>query len=733
MNKKNVLLMFTVAIVIFGGGFFLYNSLVDSPSGSDEKKTDITQEDVVALAATLAYQQGDVQVKVNDSDWQAVETDTVFHVGDSIKTGTDSKAIIELENGDVVRLGYDTEIFLTSMNQDAVTVTQIAGASYNRVAKNQDRVYEVKTGTASVEALGTAFDVLMGPSAIDVNVVESTVKVVTTQNEQAVTEGESATLDASGENVEVKNMDKNKLTNEWYTWNKEEDSKKTEQLGVLSEYAGPEITVTSPAEGASIAEGQVTVAGAVSDPDAKLTLNGDQMENNAGTFSQAVTLASGKNMIAVTATDAAGHKTIKEIKVFCQILASATPLHLEAETQADGVHLAWNATTNGTFLYYKVVRSVTNADLKYPDDGYIAKLAKGTESFTDTDVSADGTYYYRVCEVLSGDRVFCSNVAHMKGKEQAEEKNAEAETNESGITLSGAAETDGVHLSWTVTGLTIESGFKVVKSDGKNPVYPGNDFQYLTDSSARSYTWALADGLTYHFRVCQYDGNGKCLAYSNDLEITAKKTVAASINLIMTVKAEDTGVGIWWTNASSLAGFKYYKVVRSETNANLKYPDDGYIAAKSKGELSHRDYSAVNGKSYYYRVCAVGSTTVCSNVAQVTAINDNSAPTAVSLSGAYADGKIVLTWSESAEKDFKYYKIVWSQTKSDAAYPADGYLGVVSTVGTATYTDEGAKGGSRSVVASLAVGTHYYRVCVVDQADQVACSNTVTAIDGIIQ
>ncbi|MFH0805147.1 MAG: hypothetical protein V1916_03050, partial [Patescibacteria group bacterium] len=301
------------------------------------------------------------------------------------------------------------------------------------------------------------------------------------------------------------------------------------------------------------------------------------------------------------------------------------------------------------------------------------------------------------------------------------------------ITLTGSAADDGIRLAWTVNDLTIEKGFKVVKGAAKDPVYPGNDWQYLTNSAVRSYTWALTDGQTYHFRVCQYDGAGKCLSYSNDVAVQAKEAAEVPVSLTMSAKAEDTGVGLWWTDASTTDGFKYYKVVRSETNANLKYPDDGYIAVKSKGDLSHRDTSAVNGTAYYYRICAVGTVTACSNVAQVTAINENVPPAAVTASGSYAAGTLTLSWTVSAVLDFKYYKVAWSPTKSEPAYPADGYLSAVTNAATASFTDSGSKVGTRSAAVDLATGTHYYRVCVVDTADQVTCSNTVTLTAGVVQ
>ncbi|MFH1535324.1 MAG: hypothetical protein ABIF80_05080, partial [Patescibacteria group bacterium] len=166
---------------------------------------------------------------------------------------------------------------------------------------------------------------------------------------------------------------------------------------------------------------------------------------------------------------------------------------------------------------------------------------------------------------------------------------------------------------------------------------------------------------------------------------------------------------------------------------NLRYPDDGYIAVKSKDETSYRDFSAVNGTSYYYRICTVGDTTYCSNVIQVTAINNNAVPLTVTLSGSFDGEKMILSWTESNEADFKYYKLVWSQTDSTPQYPSDGYIKAISNVSSLSYEDEGAKSGSRTEDMNLEDGTHYYSICVVDQADQVKCSNTVTLTDGVAQ
>ncbi|MDP2721829.1 MAG: hypothetical protein Q8O72_03635, partial [Bacteroidales bacterium] len=172
---------------------------------------------------------------------------------------------------------------------------------------------------------------------------------------------------------------------------------------------------------------------------------------------------------------------------------------------------------------------------------------------------------------------------------------------------------------------------------------------------------------------------------------------------------------------------------RSETNSDPRYPDDGYISAQSKDSGSYRDFSSVKGKPYYYRICAVGDSIYCSNVIQITPIHDNPAPSAVTLSGTYSSEKVVLTWTQSNEADFSYYKIAWSQTVAAPAYPADGYIKAESTKEKLTYTDEGSKTGTRGSEVDLSTGTHYFTICVVDTQNQVACSNAVTVINGVVQ
>lgn len=82
---------------------------------------------------------------------------------------------------------------------------------------------------------------------------------------------------------------------------------------------------------------------------------------------------------------------------------------------------------------------------------------------------------------------------------------------------------------------------------------------------------------------------------------------------------ENGDVFISWTKFEKNEWFKYYKVVRSQTNDNPVYPDDWYIKVESDiNKLDFVDYSPKVWTSYY-RVCAITSENnrYCSNVVKI--------------------------------------------------------------------------------------------------------------------
>lgn len=207
-----------------------------------------------------------------------------------------------------------------------------------------------------------------------------------------------------------------------------------------------------------------------------------------------------------------------------------TEFDFTAELDAGDVVMNWEPYAPEGFNYYKVVRSTSNSDPVYPEDGYIEVSTDAIfDSYTDTDVP-DGTVYYRICSIAAPDR-YCSPVVTIENEDGDDE---EEETNEDDTTLSLTAkdEEGTIKLSWSIDG-TASDGFKVLKSTvNQNPTYPvmeGDAYVYLNDASKRGYEDTDVEaGETYYYRVCKYDGAGTCLAYSNNVSITMTGSTEAN-------------------------------------------------------------------------------------------------------------------------------------------------------------------------------------------------------------
>lgn len=215
----------------------------------------------------------------------------------------------------------------------------------------------------------------------------------------------------------------------------------------------------------------------------------------------------------------------------------------------------------------------------------------------------------------------------LKEEVKKEEKKEQALGEAGTISLKGEALPGGVKLAWTISG-DGSKGFKVVKSTDANPEYPGDSAEYV-DGNTRTLTrYGLSGGKTYHFRVCRYTGNG-CDVYSNNLELTipaSEKEASSNYQSIADeLKLEAAvlpgAVALSWTKCTSDA-FEGYKVVRSSTNADPSYPTDGYVDyLPERDTLAFIDGTAIPGKSYYYRICALekGQPAACGNVVKITA------------------------------------------------------------------------------------------------------------------
>jgi len=306
-------------------------------------------------------------------------------------------------------------------------------------------------------------------------------------------------------------------------------------------------------------------------------------------------------------------------------------MNFTATLENGAVHMNWTPYTTDGFNYYKVIRSTTNSNPVYPDDSYI-KADGNPDASGYIDYSPkSGTAYYRVCSIASPNR-YCSNVVaitHSGESVYYQSDKPAASDNESSIepanlTLSGKVEDGKIRLGWT-TDRSCPKGFKIAKSTvNENPTYPvmsGDTYRYLADPDAKGLLDDKVEGgKTYHYRVCQYNGAGGCISYSNSVSLlapgvslsTKEPVVIEPATITLAGKIEEGFLKLeWLVEGDSPKGFK---IAKSKVNEMPTYPPmegDTYKYMSSQDTRQLRDFNVVAGKTYHYRVCQYNGAGSC--------------------------------------------------------------------------------------------------------------------------
>jgi hypothetical protein len=584
-----------VILIIVGVAALISNNKDNSNVVANDQ---LKEEKTEALTTTLTIDRGKVEVKT-ELGWKEAKDGAILGEGNSIRTGEKSRVALNLSDGSAMRLDQNTEVKLVALSRDKVTIEQPNGLTYHRVNKETGLTYEVESGGVRARALGTAFSFDRKEKEVKNKVIESKVKVTAKNLEEEIPSGKECIINLEKEGdeaIKVDDINKEELKDEFYTWNKEKDQEENRDLGVFAEVKSPKLEISQPQNGVEVDTETITVKGLI-DADAKVKVNGIEVENKEGLFRKEIKLTEGSNSIKVVVWDEFQNTTEKSITVTYKKKEDEYSVNLSAKAESDGTRLTWGFAGDTDFDGFKMVRSETNPNPTYPGEWYQYLSGTGARSYTDSSTTKDHNYYYRVGIYKGGKVVAYSNNVQIKA--------VNGEKTSSGtykISLSGKAQSDGVHLSWSIAGDTNYSGFKVVRSKtNTNPSYPADYLQYV-EAKTKSYTdTKTTKDHSYYYRVGIYK-DGNVVAYSNSINVKATNgKTTENYNISLSGTAQTDGVHLSWsvTGGSNYDG---YKVVRSETNQNPAYPSDTLQFVSGASTKSYNDGSAAEGKSYYCRV-----------------------------------------------------------------------------------------------------------------------------------
>lgn len=507
----------------------------------------------------LVYQEGDVQIKNGpDGDWKKAEADTKLKKLDEIKTMQGSRAIINLEEGSIIRLGELSRVVLTGEGND-VTVIQTDGSSYHRVAKSGERKYNVElTGIqgaekTTIESLGTGFWIRKTGTDFSVGVLESKVSYKKEGAEDvSIDEGQKVVVEEN--KPTKKDIDTDDLDDEFIAWNLDQDKKKGLALSdfVSIKLAQKEVSSQS-VIGSDVSSDSGDPAGESDSTDQAQNQEAPQITLTGKATKDGVVLT--WELSGGGAPE--GFKLVKGSQTDPAYPGSYYRSIRGSETKS----YTWDTTDGKTYHFRVCVYDGSSGCTAYSNDVEVETIKKDKEELEkdckdsggawdaatekcncgsdkelkdgqcvlteDEDSSASATAEKNCTDsggTWSSDNEKCTCPADEELKEERcvkEEDSDESYAESVGLSASNV-EKYSVNLSWTLSGGSAPDGLRLVKGSEKNPTYPGSNPQTVSGETT-SYTWKnLKKGETYYFRVCVWDGS-KCVKYSNSAKVEIKK------------------------------------------------------------------------------------------------------------------------------------------------------------------------------------------------------------------
>ena len=369
------------------------------------------------LGASVDFAEGTVEYRASASaNWLQAASGQSLKESNEIRTLDNSRAVVKVEDGSLIRLNSNSSMALKKLASDQVIIENTGGEAYARVVDVEKRKFEVVVKNAAYRSGSTAYMTINTDTRQGVQVYHNKVAVVGVNGgDISIEQGQSyyqLNKDTPANEGKVAEIPKEEVaTDSFIKWNVDQDKLGFQnELGMLY-LEPPALEVSEPANGFTTDKALVVVKG-TTDPDTTVLINDANATNNKGVFEVAVALAGGGNIIKVESFDTAGNRTVKTITVnrTGATPVSSTPtnkINLSGIKLDSGLKLNWIVTGYTADKGFMLVTATTSKPT-YPADK-ATFIEPGAATYT-WKIGDGETHYFRLC-VYDGSA--CANYSNI--------------------------------------------------------------------------------------------------------------------------------------------------------------------------------------------------------------------------------------------------------------------------------------------------------------------------------
>jgi Family of unknown function (DUF6600)/FecR protein len=212
---------FLAMLVILGTALFAAGGAQAQADGTQ------AQADVSSGAARISLIHGQVSTQRGDSgDWAAAALNAPVVSGDKVSTGNDSRAEVQLDYADILRLSDSSQATIASLTQNDIQVQLGQGIANYDVFKNSEATAEIDTPNAAVHPAredGSYRVALLPNGDTEVIVRKGEAEVSTPQGSTHVARGQMITVHGADPNTQYQIADA-PPNDSWDRWNSDRDN-----------------------------------------------------------------------------------------------------------------------------------------------------------------------------------------------------------------------------------------------------------------------------------------------------------------------------------------------------------------------------------------------------------------------------------------------------------------------------------------------------------------------------